>query len=151
MKEHPLSEKEIEELMSRAQVGRIATQNSNGFPYITPVHFVYENNTIYIHGLIKGQKVDNIANNSKVCFETDEMKGLIMNEAACDVNTEYESVIAFGNASMLEDMQKKSEVLDKIVGKYTPQLSGQTYPENMLKATGIIMIEISECTGKFYK
>ena len=42
MKQHQLLKEEINEVLSCAQVGRIATQNENGYPYIVPVHFVHK-------------------------------------------------------------------------------------------------------------
>ncbi len=60
MKSHQLTERQIESLLLEEQVGRLATINANGFPYITPVHFIYFNKKIHIHGLNKGQKIDNI-------------------------------------------------------------------------------------------
>ena len=100
MKTHRMSESEIEALFGEAQVGRLATLNPDGFPYVTPVHFVYYKGKIYIHGLIKGQKIDNLKANPKVCFEIDKMIGFLPSELPCDVNTEYRSVIAFGAAAM---------------------------------------------------
>ncbi len=151
MKQHQLADAEINELLSKSSVGHIATHNRDGFPYVLPVHFVYVDDKIYIHGLIQGTKIDNLKANPKVCFEVEDMEGLIMDDKACDVNTKYKSVVVFGNATMVEEVEKKIEVLDKIVGKYTPQLSGQKYPDNMLKGTGIIEISILSITGKYYK
>lgn len=54
MKQHQLSKEEIDSVLSNAQVGRIATLNENGYPYIVPVHFIIIKEKIYIHGLIKG-------------------------------------------------------------------------------------------------
>ncbi len=150
MKEHPLSTEEIEKLLANNKVGHLATNNPDGFPYLVPVHFFYTDKVIYIHGLNRGQKLDNINNNSKVCFETADMEGLILDDKACDVNTKYKSIVAFGNAEIIEDEQEKIAALNGVVGKYTPQLSGQTYPPEMLIATGIIKITIKEITGKFY-
>ena len=151
MKTHRMSESEIEALFGEAQVGRLATLNPDGFPYVTPVHFVYYKGKIYIHGLIKGQKIDNLKANPKVCFEIDKMAGFLPSELPCDVNTEYRSVIAFGAAAMIERPDEKTEILERIVRKYMPQLAGRPFPENMVKGTGIIEISISECTGKYYK
>ena len=153
MKTHALTKEQIEGLLKKAQIGRIATQGPEGYPYIVPVHFVYHNGKIYIHGLPKGQKMDCIANNPKVGFEIDEMLGLLHDgvEIACDVNTEFNSVIAKGNASILNDLKYRREVLNKIVEKYTPHLSGKELPENMVKGTAVIEITIIECTGKYYK
>jgi nitroimidazol reductase NimA-like FMN-containing flavoprotein (pyridoxamine 5'-phosphate oxidase superfamily) len=73
MKTHRMSESEIEALFGEAKVGRLATLNPDGFPYVTPVHFVYYKGKIYIHGLIKGQKNRQPQGNPKVCFEIDKM------------------------------------------------------------------------------
>lgn len=61
----------------KAQVGHITTHSENGYPYVVPVHFIIHNDKIYIHGLIKGQKISNLTSNNKVCFEVDEMEAII--------------------------------------------------------------------------
>jgi len=150
MKKYQINKSEIEEVLQKQQVGRLATLNANGFPYVTPVHFIYENSNIYIHGLLKGQKIDNIKNNPNVCFETEEMSGLILDEKPCDVNTAYKSIIALGKAKLVEG-ERKIQALRCIVNKYTPHLSNIPFPENMLKATAVIEIEVIEITGKYYE
>lgn len=153
MKTHTLAKGEVEELFGRALVGRIVTQNHDGFPYAVPIHFVYYKEKIYTHGLPKGQKIDNIKRNSKVCFEVDEMMSLMYDgvEIACDTNTKFTSIIALGNAVVLEDLDYKREVLDRVVDKYTPHFSGNRLPENMIKGTAVIEIDVTECTGKYYR
>lgn len=153
MRIHALTTEEIEALLARSQVGRIATLSPEGYPYVVPMHFVYYNEKIYTHGLAKGQKLNHIALNSKVGFEVDEMLGLLIDgvEVACNTNTEFKSVIIFGTAKTLTDPTEKTEVLNKIVDKYTPHLSGRAFPENMLRSTAVIEITVQKCTGKFYK
>ena len=152
MKQYQLSEEEINDVLKMAKVGRIATHNTNEYPYIVPVHFVVLQDKIYIHGLIKGQKISNLTNNNKVGFEVDEMGVVIPdNENVCDTNTAFRSVIILGAAKMIEDRVLKEEVLHTVVTKYTPQLSHLEFPEKMMKATGIIEITPIEITGKYYK
>lgn len=152
MKQHQLSKEEIEDILRNAQVGRIATQNDNGYPYIVPVHFIIHEEKIYIHGLIKGQKISNLIRDNKVGFEVDEMGAIIPdNENPCDTNTAFRSVIILGTAKMIDDRALKDEVLHAVVAKYTPELSHLDFPEKMMKATGIIEITPIEITGKYYK
>lgn len=153
MKTHLLTKEQIYELLLRAKVCRIATQSPDGYPYVVPMHYIYYNEKIYTHGLPKGQKLEYIAQNSKVGFEVDEMISLIYEgvDNACDVNTEYNSVSIYGDAVVLTDLKYKREVLNKIVDKYTPCFSGQELPENMVRGTAITEISILECTGKYYK
>lgn len=152
MKKHQLSQQEIEDVLEKADVGRIATWNANGFPYVVPVHYVVYQGKVYIHGLIKGQKIDNLTANEKVGFEVDEQGKIIPDEKSpCDTNTAFRSVIILGTAKMVDEKSLKEEILRQIVAKYTPQLSSLKFPENMLRATGIIEVDPVEITGKYYK
>lgn len=153
MKTHPLTPKQIENLLFKAKVGRFATVSPDGFPYIVPTHFVYHNGKIYTHGLPKGQKIDYMIQNSKVGFEIDEMLDLIYGdmEDPCDTNTKYNSVILLGHAKVLTNLSDKRTVLNCIVDKYTPCFSGKELPERMVQNTAVIEISIMECTGKYYK
>ncbi len=153
MKNHQLTKEQVEDLLERSQDCVLATQGSDGFPYAIPMNFVYYNDKIYMHGLPKGQKIDNIKLNSKVCVEVHEMLGLLYEDidVACDVNVKYNSVIILGHARLLTDAGAKREILNMVVNKYTPQFSGEVLPENMVRGAGVIEVEIKECTGKYYK
>lgn len=151
MKKHQLTDIQVINILEKEQVGRIGTLNSNFTPYIVPVHFVYCNDKIYIHGLSKGQKIANIQSNPSVCFEVDCMHGLIMHEEPCHVNTVYQSVILFGTARLINDAISKKEVLYHIVNKYTPSLIGKELPLSVIDKTTIIEIAINNMTGKYYK
>ena len=153
MKNHQLTKEQIENLLEKLQDCVLATHGKNGYPYALPMNYIYFNNKIYMHGLAKGQKIDNIQENPKVCVEIHEMIGLLDEdiEDVCDVNVEYESIVILGNAKVLKDKDSKREVLRQIVDKYTPQLSKEDLPEKMINNTGVIEIEIEESTGKYYK
>lgn len=152
MKEHPLSAEEINALLLSQPVGNLGTVSPDRFPYITPVHFVVIDAKIYIHGLCAGQKIDYLKVNPKIGFEVFKLNGLIHDpELPCDTNTDYQSVIIFGTAKVIDDDALKIKVLDEVVKKYTPQHAGKSYPPAMLKATGVIEITPSATTGKFFK
>ena len=152
MRKHPLTDDQIIELLMDNETGSLATLNEDGTPYLTPVHFCYLGNRIYIHGLPKGQKMDNILRDNRVSFCTYKMEELLLdsNEQPCDTNTKYESVIISGKAIVVEDIGKKEEVLRTIIGKYTPQLRDKEIPSKMIRGTAVIEIEPLEKTGKYY-
>jgi len=152
MRTHQLSEEQIKKLLNSADNGSLATINSDGTPYVTPMHFVYIEDAIYFHGLPKGKKLYNIANDPRVGFCVYEMDKFILDpeEKPCDTNTKYESVILSGIAKPIEDIGEKTKALKEIVKKYTPHLSDKELPENMVKGTIVIRIEITEVTGKYY-
>lgn len=152
-KTHLLTKEQIDDLFKRAEVGRLGTFSSNGFPYVLPMHFVYVDNKIYMHGLPKGKKIDNIKFNSNVCFEVDEMLSLLYEgvENPCDVNTEFNSIIVEGKASLVSDLDEKKMALSYIVAKFTPHLVDKELPSKMINGTAVIKIDILECVGRYYK
>lgn len=151
MQKYRMEKESADLLLARALVGRISTINENGYPYTVAIHFVYENNKIYFHGLSRGQKIDNIKRNSKVCFEVDEMKSLMLDnlDTACKADTEYESVVILGSATILSDLEKRKSILQAIVQKYAPELPDMPY--TMMNGTAVVEIAIEEMTGKYHK
>lgn len=152
-KTHLLTEEQISDLFHRAEVGHLGTYSEDGYPYIVPMHFVWHNQKIYLHGLPKGKKIDNIKFNSSVCFEIDEMISLLYEgvENPCDVNTEFNSIILQGHATIVEDFDEKKIALLKIVEKFTPHLKNKELPEKMVKGTAVIRIDILDYVGRYYK
>ena len=152
-KTHLLTQEEVEKLFIRAEVGHIGSFGKDGYPYIVPMHFVWHNQKIYLHGLPKGEKIDNIKLNPNVCFEIDEMISLLYDgvENPCDVNTEFNSVIVEGKASLVSEFDEKYQALSQIVAKFTPHFVGKELPEKMIKGTAVIRIDILNCVGRYYK
>lgn len=152
MKTHPLTEDRVANLLLTSSVGSLATLNNDGSQYVIPVHFLYYNDGIYIHGLPKGQKIDNIKGEARVSMTVYKMDTLLLDPDGkpCDTNTKYESVIISGTATLVEDLELKKEVLIEITKKYTPHLGEKALPDNMVKGTAVIKIDIQTMTGKYY-
>lgn len=152
-KTHLLTKEQITELFERALVGRLGCVRADGYAYVVPMHFVYSEHTIYLHGLPKGQKIEILKSNAKVCFEIDEMLSLLDQDVKnpCDVNTEFNSIIVQGDACIVENREEKKKALAKIVEKFAPHLADKELPENMVQGTAVIRIDIKECVGRYYR
>lgn len=152
MKTHQLTDKEAGSLLEQCLTGTLATVNPDGTPYAVPVHYLFHDGTIYVHGLPAGQKIENIKANPAVCFTVYEMRGLLLDpdEKPCDTNTAYASVVIRGTAQLITDMNEKKAALSGIVQKYTPHLAEKEIPQNMIKGTAVIKLLVSEMTGKYY-
>ncbi|MDL2300592.1 pyridoxamine 5'-phosphate oxidase family protein [Clostridiaceae bacterium OttesenSCG-928-D20] len=152
MKKYGLGKEQIENLLDKSLTASLATLNSDGSPYIIPVHYVYFNSKIYLHSAAKGQKLDNIQADNRICLMVFDMERIIQNpnNMPCNTNTIYESVIIQGRAEILKDFEQKRLALSEIVEKYTPGLDPGKMPEASIKATAVVEICIDEITGKFY-
>ncbi len=153
MKDHQLSDEEAAHLLENTASGVLATLDADGSPYCVPVHFVYVNMKIYIHGLTAGEKIENICRDPRVSFTVYRMGDFLYSADAkspCSVNTTYQSVVVKGSAALVEDMQMKREILSAVVKKYTPELACLSMPENAVLHTSMIEITPVICTGKYY-
>lgn len=149
---HPLQVSQINQLLKDSFVATLATINEDGTPYITPIHFVFLHGNIYFHGLPAGQKLDNLKRNPNVSFNVYRMDEILLDVSGkpCDTNTKYESVIIRGETHFIKNQEKKMEILNAIIAKYTPQLVGNTLPTNMVNGTAVIEITPQKTTGKYY-
>lgn len=154
MRENQLTVVQKEALLEKEHVGHFATINKEGHPYVAPMHYVYMDGKIYMHGLAEGQKMENLKRNPLVGFEVQhcgEMKISKTAKTACNVNTEYESIVITGRAKITEDFSTKKKVLWAIVKKYVPQMEAFPMPDERINGTVVIEIEIESMTGKYYK
>jgi len=96
----------IEKIICRATVCRLGLLDGDT-PYIVPLCFGYKDNTLYFHTSVKSRKIDLIDKHPKVCFEMDILAETIPAPTPCKWDMRYQSVIGFGNASMVEDEAEK--------------------------------------------
>ena len=136
---------EIEEIIRKASICRLALSD-NGTPYIVPVCFGYENDTLYFHSATEGRKLDILKRNNRVCFEMDIETKLAMAEKGCTCGMKYRSVIGFGTASVVEDQAGKQKGLDTIMRQYSGPEGD--YSQEALNRTTVIKVEIESLTGK---
>lgn len=143
-----LSEPEIKAILEQGEYGVLSTVGADGYPYGTPVSYVYAEGKIYFHcakGV--GHKLENIEYCSKVGFTVVGQTQVLPEK----FSTKFESVIAFGAAK--EAMDQKQFALEKLVDKYAPEEreAGAAYIREAFDQTAIYEIEISHLTGKARK
>ncbi len=116
---------EIKRILASTNIGRMATVGADGYPYITPVNFVFFQGRIYFHCAPTGEKLDNIKRHSRVCFEVDVPlayldMGFDPARPICRLHQFYHCVIVRGTASLVEDLSLKLDALNALVKKHEP-------------------------------
>ena len=155
-KDREMSADQSEQLLTRALVGRLGTSGPDGTPYVTPMNFVYDaaGRTIYFHCATAGHMLENLTQNPRACFQTDEPgEVLATGPAACDTSHAYRSVICFGHATVVAGEQERSRVLDMFVDKYVRQLMPDRefdpeMPPSEMDRTEVIVMRVERMTGK---
>jgi nitroimidazol reductase NimA-like FMN-containing flavoprotein (pyridoxamine 5'-phosphate oxidase superfamily) len=144
-----MSTKDAYEFLAAQTEGRLATCNKAGQPYITPLNYLYRDGNIYFHCKTTGRKLDNIAENDRVCFEVSTVEKItISHDRPCGCSTRYSSVLAFGAARVVADNAEKTTLLNQLVERYAGGKLFAPVEEKHLAGCAVVEICIDEIKGK---
>ncbi len=143
----------IRAFLKRAQIGHMGTRWDDQ-PFITPTTFWYdeERHEIVFHSNVVGRVRANIERHPRVCFEASEGGRFLPSNVALEFSVQYRSVIAFGEARVLNDPEEQRRALYGLIGKYFPGMSaGAEYrpiTDKELARTSVYAIAIESWSGK---
>jgi uncharacterized protein len=143
----------IETFLKRAPFGVLATARQDQ-PYGHGILFAYdpERQVIFLHSASEGKTIENVRQNSKVCFTVAEMGRLLPHPRASGFSVEYASVVAYGTAHLVDEPEEILYGLGKIMEKYAPHLQpGADYrrlEQSDLKGVAVYSIEIIGWSAK---
>ncbi|WP_340014316.1 pyridoxamine 5'-phosphate oxidase family protein [Paenibacillus sp. FSL K6-1318] len=153
-------EQEITAFLDQCSFGFLGTVSPDGQPRVTPLNFVYMDGHFYFHGSLAGEKMKQIKQHSSVSFTVAEEFSLIPSffsdpELACPATSFFKSVMAFGQAEPVKDLDIKGKVLQRFMEKLQPQggyvpidATDSRYTGN-LKAVAVVRIIPERVTAKF--
>jgi uncharacterized protein len=110
-----LSVQQAKELLARNKMGRLGCI-SDGEPYVVPVNYVFDNEQILIHSLY-GKKISAMRENSKVCFQVDEIEG----------DFKWRSIIVYGHYEELTNPQEKANAMNQLLKQFPSLTPVETY------------------------
>ncbi len=144
-----MSESDTREFVAAQTEGRMATCNAAGQPYITPLNYLYREGNIYFHSKLTGRKLDNIAENNRVCFEVSKVEKItVSNDRPCACSTRYSSVLTFGVAREIPDGKEKTALLNLLVERYSAGKPFQPVEDSHAAECAVMEIRIDEISGK---
>jgi hypothetical protein len=150
------SKQKITEFLNSESTGRIASIDSNGFPQIIPMNFVFINDVVYMHSHTRGEKLENIRKNDKVGFEVDRNLEFLPSyffdpTDASLADTLYVSVVIKGNGTIVDDKNEKTLALNGLMKKYQPEGRYEAIAPEMdvLNEVAVIKVIPDTIRGKY--
>ena len=147
------SKEKIMEFLNQQETGRVSSIDSNGFPQIIPMNFVYTNDAIYMHSHPRGEKLENITKNPKVGFEVDQSLEFLPSyfsspTDASQADTLYISVVIKGKASLVSEPKEKAIALNELMKKYQPEGGYEKLTSDMPVVEEVAIIKVVPITIK---
>jgi uncharacterized protein len=140
---------ELNRILDGASVLRLGMVDE-GRPYVVPLNFAREGDTLWMHCATAGRKVECLRRDPGVCVEVDHFLAIVEGTDFDPCNgwtTRYESVIGFGTAEIVVDEQDKVRGLLAIMRKFSGR-DDWTFSEDMLVTTTVIRVRLASLTGK---
>ena len=145
-KKNAITADAAESLLEKSRRGVLAVNGDDGYPYAVPVNYVYDNGKIYIHSAKYGYKIEALKNSDRVCFSA-----ILNSRVQQDMFTAaYQSVVAFGRASFVEDDAERRRILEQFIYKLSPDFveGGMKFVDAAIGKTALICIDVEEIKGK---
>lgn len=136
----------IDRIIHEALICHLAC-SQNDQPYVIPISFGYDGDTVYFHTARTGKKNEIFLANPRVCLSFETGTKLITNqEIACGWTFDYQSVIASGDIKEISDPDLKKIGLNQIMLHYSGK--DWEFPETEIRKTKIWGVKLERITGK---
>ncbi len=147
--EHITYLEELEEIINECNICHIAMVDERNNPYVLPFNFGYEKGIIYLHSGNDGRKIHIFQHNPSVCIAFTIEKELYHQspQIACSYGMKFKSVLAYGEIEQVKDFDEKTQILHKIMHKYTENKE-YTFGKAAIENVACFKVEIKKMTGR---
>lgn len=139
----------IREILEKAKVIHLGLCDGDQ-PYVIPMNYgyLYEEDRLlfYMHGATEGYKYDVIRKNPKVSFSVECDIAPFEGRIACQYGTAYASVLGWGRAVIVEDVQEKIKALTVLMKTQTGK--DFEFDEKLVSIVNVIRVDVTEFSAK---
>ena len=140
---------EILEILDKSKVVHIAMVDGDE-PYLVPMNYGYTMEdgklTLYLHGAVKGRKIDVLRVNPRVFFSMECDIEPFEGPVACRYGITYASLMGAGKAEILEDVEEKKQGLSILMKTQTGR--DFLFDDRKASIVSVIRIPVDYYTAK---
>ena len=141
---------EILDILNRSLIVHLGLVDGDE-PYVVPLNYGYtmeENGalTIFVHGAVRGRKLDVMRRNPKVFLEMSCDVQPFDGTLPCQYGTAYRSLMGRGVATILESPEEKMAALSCLMKTQTGK--DFTFNERLVSIVSVVRIDVAEYTAK---
>ena len=142
-------ENQIRAILDTAKVLHLGMCVDNE-PYVVPMNYGYtleEGKLVfYLHGALRGKKLDMIRANPRVFVELDCDREPFAGEKPCQYGLVYSSVMGRGTAVIVDDVEEKKKAMSILMKTQTGK--DFEFNEKLVSIVAVIRIDVAEFTAK---
>lgn len=140
---------EIINILDKCKIVHVGMVDEEG-PYVVPLNYGYtmedDQLILYMHGSLKGRKIDIMSKKPKVFFEMCCDVVPFEGKVACQYGTLYASIMGNGTVEILTDVEDKKAGLSLFMKSQTGM--DFTFTDKMVSAVNVMKITVNTYTAK---
>jgi uncharacterized protein len=141
----------VHALLDEGLVCHVGLQTQRGFPVVIPLAYGRDGDIVYLHGsaasrLFRGARAPDV----EICMTVTFVDGLVVARSTYNTDINYRSVVIFGQATEVKDLEEKRRGLDLMVDHIIPGRSRDARPptEKELRSTMLLKLPLGESSAK---
>jgi nitroimidazol reductase NimA-like FMN-containing flavoprotein (pyridoxamine 5'-phosphate oxidase superfamily) len=122
----------------------------DGRPWVFPTTFARIDDRLYLHGAAANFALKSLAGGAEACVTVTHIDGLVLARSAFHHSMNYRSVMLFGPATAVTDVDEKRSAVLAIVEHMMPGRTADTRlpTDTELRATLVVRVPIDEGSAK---
>ena len=123
---------------------------AEGQPFVIPTMYARVDDSLYFHGSAASRMLRGASSGMPVCITVTLLDGLVLARSVFNHSMNYRSVVAFGQAGLVDDPGEKLAALEAFTQKLIPGRWNDARQPNdkELKATSLLRLRLTEVSAK---
>ena len=139
----------VERILDEGLIGHVGfVQGGNAV--VLPTAYARVDDTVYLHGAAGNNMLRTLASGLDACVTVTLLDGLVFARSAFHHSMNYRSVVLFGRARPVEDLDEKRAAVLAIVDHMAPGRSAEARPptDSELRSTLVVAFPVDEGSAK---
>lgn len=140
-----------EEILRAGRVAHVAFA-VDGQPYVLPMTYHYEVGMVYLHGAPASRLQQSLRAGIPVAIEVTLLDGLVASRDAKSHSANYRSVVIFGRAEVIADLEEKRRIFERMTERFfAGREAGRDYAHASVKdlrGVELLAVRIEEMSAK---
>jgi len=140
---------QVEAILDEGLVAHVALTDGRG-PVVLPMVYARLGDRLYLHGALANHLLRTATGGAPVCVEVTLIDGLVLARSAFHHSVNYRSVVLFGDAQLVDDLDEKRVAMVALVDHLVAGRSGGTRlpTDAELRTTAVVRVPIGEGSAK---
>lgn len=129
-------------ILDEALVAHVGFDIGNGVTVI-PMTYARHGDCLYLHGAVASRWLSSFAGGRDVCVTVTLLDGLVLAKSAFSHSMNYRSVVAFGQATVVEDPSERAVAFRRLVEHLIPERWEDTKQPDTKEAAATVVLKLT--------